>query len=159
MPDVRIRHPSAECLPVAERAPVIARGVCRLLAAAGCATLTEIRLPDGRRADVMAMLPDGSIHIVEIKSGVADFRADRKWPEYRDFCDALFFAIDLSTPAEIIPAEAGLILADGYGAQIVRTGAEHRLNAARRKAVTLRFARTAADRLLALQDPMARVRL
>lgn len=159
MPEARIQRPTPESLPVAERAPVIARGVCRLLVAAGYATLTEIRLPDGRRADVMAMGPDGSIHIVEIKSGVADFRADRKWPEYRDFCDALFFAIDLSTPAELIPAEAGLILADSYGAQIVRAGAEHRLTAARRKAVTLRFAKTAADRLLALQDPMARVRL
>ena len=143
-------------LPVAERAPAIARGVCRLLASAGCSTVLEMRLPDGRRADVVAMYPDGSIHIVEIKSCVADFRTDRKWPDYREFCDSLFFAIDLATPSEIIPETAGLIVADTYGAQIVRRGHEHRLSAARRKAVTLRFARTAADRLLALNDPMCR---
>ncbi len=153
MTDTDVQQP-----PVAERAPAIARGVCRLFAAAGYSTITEMRLPDGRRADVMAMLPDGAIHIVEIKSCAADFRADRKWPGYRDFCDNFYFAIDLATPPDIIPAEVGLIVADGYGAQVVRAGAEHRLSAARRKSVTLRFARTAADRLLTLQDPMARVR-
>ncbi|HMN73254.1 MAG TPA: MmcB family DNA repair protein [Rhodoblastus sp.] len=153
MTEERVQH-----LPVAERAPAIARGVCRYFAAASCSTITEMRLPDGRRADVVAMLPDGSVHIVEIKSCVVDFRTDRKWPDYREFCDSLYFAIDLATPPEIIPQEVGLIIADGYGAQIVRCGAEHRLSAARRKAVTLRFARTAADRLLALQDPMVRAR-
>lgn len=143
--------------PVAERAPAIARGVCRLFASAGCSTIMEMRLPDGRRADVVVVLPNGSIHIVEIKSCVMDFRADRKWPDYRDFCDSLYFAIDLSTPPSIIPDEVGLIVADGYGAQIVRAGQEHRLSAARRKAITLRFAKTAADRLLAIHDPMSRV--
>jgi len=143
-------------LPVAERAPAIARGVCRLLAAAGASTLLEMRLPGGRRADVMAVQPDGTIHIVEIKSCVADFRSDRKWPDYREFCDSLYFAIDLGTPQAIIPATAGLIVADNYGAQILRGGVEHRLSAARRKAMTLRFARTAADRLLAIHDPMCR---
>lgn len=142
--------------PVAERAPTIARGVCRLFASAGCSTILEMRLPDGRRADVIVVMPDGSIQIVEIKSCVADFRTDRKWPDYRDFCDSLYFAIDLSTPPSVIPEEAGLIVADGYGAQIVRAGAEHRLSAARRKAITLRFAKTAADRLLAIHDPMCR---
>ena len=142
--------------PVAERAPAIARGVCRLLASAGCSTVVEMRLPDGRRADIMAVLPDGTIHIVEIKSGVADFRSDRKWPDYREFCDALYFAIDLATPPDIIPDAVGLIVADGYSAQIVRNGMEHRLSAARRKAVILRFARTAADRLLAIHDPLCR---
>lgn len=135
---------------------MIARGVCRLFASAGCSTILEMRLPDGRRADVVIVLPDGSINIVEVKSCVADFRTDRKWPDYREFCDSLFFAIDLVTPPEIIPDEAGLIVADGYGARIIRAGAEHRLSAARRKAVILRFARTAADRLLAVQDPMCR---
>ena len=151
MTDAHIQH-----RPVAERAPAIARGVCRLLVSAGCSTVLEMRLPDGRRADVVAMLPDGSIHIVEIKSCVADFWTDRKWPDYRDFCDSLYFAIDLATPPETIPDEAGLIVADGYGAQIVRRGLEHRLSAARRKAVTLRFAKTAADRLLAINDPLFR---
>ncbi|MFV0281345.1 MAG: MmcB family DNA repair protein [Rhodoblastus sp.] len=149
MTDADIQH-----LPVAERAPLIARGIRRLFASAGCSTILEMRLPDGRRADVVAVLPDGSIHIVEIKSCVADFRADRKWSDYREFCDSLYFAIDLATPREIIPEAAGLIVADAYGAQFVREGVQHRLSAARRKALLLRFARTAADRLLAIQDPM-----
>jgi len=71
----------------------IARGVRRCLAAAGFSTLEEVRLPDGRRADVMALLPDGTVQIVEIKSCVADYRADRKWPDYREYCDRLYFAI------------------------------------------------------------------
>lgn len=137
-------------------APRIARGVRRLLAAAGCSTVEEMILPDGRRADVVALLPDGSIHIVEIKSCVADFRADRKWRDYLDFCDSLYFAIDLATPAGIIPDHAGLIVADAYGARVVRAGVEHRLAAARRKAMTLRFAKLAADRLHALHDPLWR---
>jgi hypothetical protein len=112
-----------------------------------------MRLPDGRRADIVALAPDGTINIVEIKSCVADYRADRKWPDYRDFCDRLYFAISLTTPAHIIPEEAGLIVADDYGAQIVRSGIEHRLAAARRKSVTLKFARMAADRLHSLHDP------
>lgn len=139
-----------------EAARRIARGVRRLLAAAGWSTIEEMRLPDGRRADIVGLLPDGSIHIVEIKSGVPDFRADRKWPEYREFCDQLYFAIDLATPADLIPEHVGLILADDFGAQIMRTGDEHRLSAARRKAVTLRFAKTAADRLHGLHDPLWR---
>lgn len=154
MSDADIQH-----RPVAERAPAIARGVCRLFASAGCSTVLEMRLPDGRRADVVVVLPDGSIRIVEIKSCLADFRSDRKWPDYRDFCDSLYFAIDLSTSPSIIPEEVGLIVADGYGAQIVRAGLEHRLSAARRKAITLRFAKTAADRLLAVNDPMCRAGL
>ena len=107
----------------------------------------------------MAVQPDGTIHIVEIKSCIADFRSDRKWPDYREFCDSLYFAIDLATPQTIIPETAGLILADNYGAQILRVGIEHRLSPARRKAVTLRFARTAASRLLAIHDPMCRSEL
>jgi hypothetical protein len=136
-----------------EPARRIARGVRRLLGAAGYATIEEMRLPDGRRADVVALHPDGSLHIVEIKSCVADFRADRKWPDYRDFCDRLFFAIDLATPAHIIPETAGLIVADDFGAQIIRIGEEHRLATARRRAITLRFAKTAADRLQQIHDP------
>ena len=139
-----------------EAARSIARGVRRMLAASGCSTIEEMRLPDGRRADVVALAADGTIHIIEIKSCVADFRADRKWPEYRDYCDRLSFAISLATPPHIIPAEAGLIVADEYGAQVERIGAEHRLTAARRKAMMLRFARAAADRLHALHDPLWR---
>ncbi|MDE2578670.1 MAG: MmcB family DNA repair protein [Hyphomicrobiales bacterium] len=131
----------------------IARGVRRMLALNGVSTVSEMSLPDGRRADLVALQQDGVLTIIEIKSSVADFRADRKWQDYRAYCDRLAFAIDLSTPEELIPAEAGLILADDYGARQMRIGLEHRLAPQRRKAMLLRFAKAAADRLHALHDP------
>jgi hypothetical protein len=134
-------------------ARAIARGVRRMLAAAGHSTIEEMRLPDARRADIVSLSPDGSIHIVEIKSCLADFRADQKWRNYLDYCDQLYFALDLNTPEHVIPEDVGLIIADDFGARIVRVGAERRLAAARRKTMTLRFARTAADRLHGLHDP------
>ncbi len=136
-----------------EAARAIARGVRRMFGAAGLATLDEVALPNGRRADLMTLSPDGSIQIVEIKSCVADFRADRKWPDYRDYCDALYFAVDLSTPLDILPADAGLIVADAYGASLARAAPEHRLQAATRRSMLLRFARLAAGRLYGLHDP------
>lgn len=136
-----------------EAARRIARGVRRCLGASGWSTVEELRLPDGRRADIVGVLADGSIAIVEVKSSVADFRADRKWGDYMEFCDRLYFAVDLSTPREIIPPEMGLIVADDFGAQFVRHGGERRLSAPRRKSMILRFARTAADRLHGLHDP------
>lgn len=136
-----------------DAARAIARGVRRMFGAAGIATLDEVALPNGRRADVLALAPDGSIQIVEIKSCIADFRADRKWPEYRAYCDALYFAVDLSTPLDILPPEAGLIVADSYGASLARPAPEHRLAAATRKAMLVRFARLAAGRLYGLHDP------
>lgn len=136
-----------------EAARAIARGVRRMFGAAGIVTLDEAPLPDGRRADLLALRPDGTLQIVEIKSCVADFRADRKWPEYRAYCDHLFFAVDLLTPLDILPQDTGLIVADSYGAQLVREAPEHRLAAATRKAMLLRFARLAAGRLYGLHDP------
>ena len=134
---------------------LLARGVCRMLAAHGLAGLTEIPLANGRRADVMTLDRAGDVTIVEVKSSVEDFRADRKWTEYREFCDRLFFAVPESFPVELIPDDCGLIIADGFGAEIVRPAPEHRLVAARRKAVTLRFAHLAALRLQRLVDPGA----
>ena len=134
---------------------VLARGVCRMLAAHGLATLIEMPLANGRRADVMALDRGGDVSIVEVKSSIEDFRADHKWPEYREFCDRLFFAVPESFPVELIPDACGLILADGFGAETVRPAPEHRLAAARRKAVTLRFAHLAALRLQRLVDPAA----
>ncbi len=131
----------------------VARGTRRLLAGLGFATLTELVLVSGRRADLAAVGPDGTIWIVEIKSSVEDFRVDTKWPDYRAFCDRLFFAIPETVPVEIMPEDAGLILADAYGAAILRDAPEHRLAAATRKALLVRFARTAADRLHRLADP------
>jgi hypothetical protein len=131
----------------------VARGTRRLLAGFGYASVTELTLASGRRADVVALGPDGTVWIVEVKSSVADLRADAKWPGYRDFCDRLFFAIPEHVPREIMPPDAGLIVADAYGAALLRDAPEHRLAAARRKAVLLRFAQAAAGRLHALADP------
>ena len=124
-----------------ETALMVQSGVCRLLRQAGFATLTEFTLATGRRADVMALGDSGAIWIVEIKSSIEDFRGDAKWPEYRDYCDRLFFAIPQSMDQEMMPAEAGLIVADSWGADILRHPEETPLHAARRKALTLAFAR------------------
>lgn len=134
-------------------AAAIQRGVRRWLADMGAASLPEFTLASGRRADVIALFPDGSLTIVEIKSCAADFRADRKWIEYRDYCDRFFFAVDERFPCELLPPETGLIVADSYGAAEQCTPPHHPLNAARRKAVLLRFARQAASALHALHDP------
>jgi len=131
----------------------VCTGVRRLLAGHGFASVTEFTLASGRRADILALGPDGAIWIVEVKSSPADFRADGKWPDYRDFCDRFFFAVSEEFPVEILPPDTGLILADGYGAAIERDAPEHRLAGARRKAVTLRFAHAAATRLHMLVDP------
>lgn len=130
----------------------IARGVRRFWRHAGYATVCEMPLPSGRRADIVALAPDGDLVIVEVKSSLADFRADGKWPEYRAHCDRLFFAIDLATPADPFPADTGLIVADGFGAEILRDAPEHRLAPATRRATLLRFARLAAERLHRLED-------
>lgn len=132
----------------------VTRGVRRFLAASGQATLTEVSLKTGRRADVMAVDDRGMITIVEVKSGVEDYRADGKWAEYEPFCDIYYFAVAPDFPHDILPAEVGLIVADGYEAMIVREAAPAPLNAARRKAVLLRFARAAAGKLHRLEDPL-----
>lgn len=134
---------------------MIQRGVARLLRASNFAALPEFTLASGRRADVMAISEAGEIWIVEIKSSPEDFRSDAKWPEYRDWCDRLFFAISTDMEPDLMPADAGLIIADGWGAEIIRHADAAILHAARRKAVTLAFARAAALRLHGLYDPMA----
>lgn len=107
----------------------------------------------GRRADILALGPDGTLHIIEIKSSVADFRADQKWRDYRAHCDRLYFAIPETVPQDIMPSEAGLMVADAYGAAIIHEAPEHRLAPATRRAVLLRFAQLAAARLHDLWDP------
>lgn len=138
-----------------ETALLIARGLRRMLRAHGYSTVTELPLLDGRRADVVALRGDGALAIVEIKSSVADFRADHKWRDYFDHCDRLYFAISDNVPVEIMPQEAGLIVADAYGAAIVREAPEQRIAPATRRAVLLRFAQAAADRLHRFADPNA----
>ncbi len=135
----------------------VQRGVRRLFARMQASSVTELVLADGRRADIVTLTRDGMIGIVEIKSCVADFRADRKWHAYRAFCDRFFFAVPDDFPQDIIPEDAGLIVADGFDAAILRDAPAHPLAGARRKAVTLRFAHAAATGLLTLSDPHARL--
>lgn len=130
---------------------LVRRGVQRLLIEMGAVAIPELPLATGRRADLVALTRKGDIWIVEIKSSVEDFRVDRKWPEYRLYCDRFFFATHPGVPEAIFPAECGFILSDGYGAEMLREAPEHRLAAAARKALTLRIARAGAARLTAAE--------
>ena len=125
----------------------LARGVTRALHDLGQASLTEFTLRSGRRVDVIALDPAGRLTIVEIKSSLEDFRADRKWRSYLDYCDRFFFAVAEDFPQEIIPEDCGLMIADGYGAVVLRESPLLPLAPARRRALILRFAQTAAQRL------------
>jgi hypothetical protein len=140
-------------VPVDGRQSPAALAIARYLHALGYGVVSELPLPSGRRADLVALGSSGEIVIVEIKSSIADFRADQKWMDYRLHCDRLFFATSLDVPREIFPADAGLIVADAFGASILSEAPEHRLAATRRRSVMLRFAHAAALRLQALADP------
>ncbi|KPF77676.1 hypothetical protein IP78_12395 [Brevundimonas sp. AAP58] len=126
----------------------VTRGAARLLTDMGYAPLLEVGLPNGRRADVMALGKRGDIVIVEVKSGEEDYRVDRKWPDYEPFCDAFFFAVAPEFPQALLPAHPGLIVADGFGGAVVRDAPSMPLAPARRKALMLAFARLAAMRTL-----------
>lgn len=134
------------------RAAQIARGTLRLLAGHGFCGVTELTLANNRRADIAAIGPAGEIWMVEIKSSIADFRSDSKWPDYMPFCDRLFFAVGADFPQDLIPDETGLIVADAFDGAIIRDAPENKLAGARRKAVTLRIARLAAMRLTLAAD-------
>ena len=127
----------------------LARGVTRMLVEHGLAPILEVPLANGRRADVMALTQQGEIWIVETKSCLEDYAVDGKWPDYLEYCDRFFFAVTEDFPREIIPEEVGLIVADGFGGAVLRDCAARPLVGARRKAVTLLFARLAALRLAA----------
>ena len=150
--------PSIE-LPVdgrqSETALAVARGATRLLHAHGRCVVTELSLPSGRRADLVALDGSGEIWIVEIKSSLPDLRADHKWMDYRAHCDRLFFATGPDVPSTKFPPDTGLIAADAFGGSILREAPEHRLHAATRKKMMLAFARAAALRLSALCDPQS----
>ena len=135
----------------------IARGAGRCLLAHGFARLPEYTLPNGRRADLIALARDGAIWIIEIKSSIEDFRVDQKWPDYRAYCDQLYFAVAPEFPVEILPADTGLVVADRFTGEIVRAAPEHKLSASRRKALTLGIARAANFRMHALFDPEFRM--
>jgi hypothetical protein len=135
------------------RAIGLARGIARLFEAMDQVSLAEFTVRNGRRADVIALDAKGLFTIVEIKTSLADFRSDAKWREYLDFCDFYYFAVPEDFPQEVLPDEHGLIVADRYDATILRPSCEAPMNASRRKAQTLRFARLAARRLRELTDP------
>jgi hypothetical protein len=131
-----------------ETTGAVTRGAARLMIALGYAPLLEVGLPNGRRADVMALGPKGKIAICEVKSGPLDYLTDRKWGEYLPFCDAFYFAVSPEFPQDLLPPEPGLIVADGFGGAVVRAAPDSALAPARRKALTLSFARLAAMRAI-----------
>ncbi len=136
-----------------ETATRIMRGVARMLAGQNFASLPELTLPNYRRADLLAVGPRGEIWIIEIKSSLTDFQTDKKWPEYLDYCDSFFFAVEPAFPIDQLPEACGLILADAYGGEIVRPAPIAKLPAARRTLMTRRVARVGANRLRQLSDP------
>ncbi|MEF2072138.1 MmcB family DNA repair protein [Consotaella aegiceratis] len=131
-----------------ERALMVRRGVQRLMMERRISLLPEVPLASGRRADLLCLSEKGDFSIIEIKTSIEDFRVDRKWPDYRLHCDRLYFATHPGVPVEIFPSVCGLILSDGYGAEILREAPEHKMAPATRRALTLRFSRLAADRLM-----------
>ena len=136
-----------------ETALAIARGTARMLRALGFSCISELPLPSGRRADLVALNDKGEIWIVEIKSSVEDLRADQKWQDYRMHCDRLFFAFTQDLPCESFPEGTGLIIADAYGAHLHCEAPEHKIAAATRKQMTVRFTMLAAQRINRLVDP------
>lgn len=136
-----------------ETAAAIQRGVLRLLRTLDFSPVCEVPLNNGRRADVVGLSRKGEIWVIEIKSSVEDFRADHKWQDYLDFCDGFYFAVTTDFPQDILPKDTGLILADRYGGEIIRTGTIEKLKPARRRAFTLDLARTSALRLADAMDP------
>lgn len=126
----------------------VTRGAARLMVDLGYAPLLEVGLPNGRRADVMALGPRGDIVICEVKSGIEDYRCDLKWREYGPFCDAFYFAVAPEFPQDQLDGDCGLIVADGFGGAVVREATATPLAPARRKALTLAFARLGALRTL-----------
>jgi hypothetical protein len=139
----------------------VVRGVSRLLVRAGVAPLAEVPLGGGRRADIMGLDDKGRLTIVEVKVSLADLRGDRKWPEYLDYCDRFFWAVPMGFPLGLFdtpafaPDRTGLLVADRFDAEELRPAPWVPLNAARRKAETLRFGRRAAGRVAGLLDPDA----
>ena len=136
-----------------ERALAIRRAAVRLCEMLSWAVLHEVPLPNSRRADILALRPDGGFVCIEVKSGARDFLVDTKWPEYREYSDELFFAVDGDFPHAILPDEAGLIVAEQGEADLIRPAPSHPLSAARRRALMHRFATIAARRLARLDDP------
>lgn len=136
------------------RTALVCRAAARFCARRGWAPVSEMPLPNGRRADILALLPDGGFAVLEVKSCARDYLADGKWPEYRAYCDQFYFVVDCDFPQALLPEEAGLIVTDGGSeAALLREAPAHPLAPARRRALLHRYARVAAGRLAALADP------
>jgi hypothetical protein len=136
-----------------ERALAIRRATARLCLRLNWVPLHEVSLPNGRRADILALSTGGDFVCIEIKSGLRDFQVDQKWWEYREFSDQLLFAVDLDFPSDLLPRETGLIVVAEQNAELIREAPEHRLSAARRTALLRRWAVLAGTRLALLEDP------
>jgi hypothetical protein len=141
-------------LTLPERSHLVRRAAARLCRQLGWAPLHEMALPNGRRADIMALRPDGGFVCVEVKSGPVDFLTDSKWPDYRDFSDALYFAVDADFPLSLLPDDVGLIVTADLDADLRREAPAHPMSPARRRALLHRFAALAACRLENLVDPV-----
>lgn len=131
----------------------VCRGACRLMRQSGRSVLRELPLPDGRRADIMAIAGSGELTIVEVKSSIEDWRVDQKWPDYLAWCDLLYFAVPVDFPQALIAEDVGLIVADSYGGEMLRHPPRRPVAAARRKALLTDCARLASERLARLEDP------
>lgn len=143
--------PAAVTIP--ERSMAIRRAASRLCFQLNWSPLHEMPLPNHRRADIMALRPDGGFACIEVKSGARDFLTDNKWPEYRDYSDCVYFAMDPDFPLALLPPDTGLIVACDGAAEILREPPVHALSPARRRALLHRFATLAAQRLAWAQDP------
>ena len=142
--------------PVHETTRSITRGVAKLLRNLDQVIITEMPLVTGRRVDLIGIDRAGFVTIVEVKATVANFKSDRKWQEYAEFCDSFYFAVAPEFPRELLPGdpEYGVIVADRFDAEILREATRLKLATTRRKAITLRFARAAAARLQELILPV-----
>jgi hypothetical protein len=137
-----------------ERQLAIRRAAAQLCSQSAWVVLHELPLPNGRRADLLALRPDGGFVCIEVKSGLRDFLTDGKWPDYREFCDALYFAVDAEFPQDALPDGVGIIVTHAQEADFIRPAPAHPMPPARRRALLHRFATVAATRLAALEDPM-----
>ena len=155
-------NPLDDQIPDGRQSPVAAavqRGTMRLLHHHGFDGITELTLRTGRRVDIAALNAKGKVTIIEIKSSKEDFLSDTKWQEYLEWGDEFYFAVPMGFPVDMLPYDEGLIVADQYGGEIIRPAQARPLPAARRKAVTLLFASTAAKRIFRMQDPEGPARL
>ena len=143
----------SEVIAPAARTALVSRAAVRFCALRGWAPVQEMPLPNGRRADILALLPDGRFAVVEVKSCARDYLSDGKWPDYRAWCDRLYFAVDLDFPQDLLPDGVGLIVAEDREAALLREAPEHRLAPARRRSLLHRYAMLAGGRLAALTDP------